>query len=305
MNSLTLPLDRPIAFHIPLAKALGGINAALFLQQIYFWSDKGGRDDGWIYKSFEDMEAETTLTKRQQSYCREHLVELGVIEHKVMKVNGLATNHYRINIKTTQKVIDDYFSGSNKKSLLRSNKMSLPSNTEITSEITSQKADISKTQKQSNKRKNITINKGYSLVVEEFKRRKGFEPRDTGKVRNGQARNIMKKLQELDEPWTVSLQKFMDWASKQSDFKLVKRLSGLYGWIDEWKNGTRPIVSDKIIDDIKVAIDLEKKVFKEKGLGEEHKKFLEERIDKIIEYSSLMYGVSKEDCYARLQNNGS
>ena len=49
--------DRPIAFHPELARAFGGINEALFFQQIAYWSDKGD-DPEWIYKRRVELEHE-------------------------------------------------------------------------------------------------------------------------------------------------------------------------------------------------------------------------------------------------------
>ena len=58
--------ERVIAFHPIYAKILGGIEEAIFFQQICFWSDKGKRDDGAIYKTSKDIEEETTLSDRVQ-----------------------------------------------------------------------------------------------------------------------------------------------------------------------------------------------------------------------------------------------
>jgi hypothetical protein len=71
--------DRPIAFHPELARAFGGINEALFVQQIAYWSDKGD-DPEWIYKSQVELEAETCLSAYQQKQARDHLKRLGVLQ---------------------------------------------------------------------------------------------------------------------------------------------------------------------------------------------------------------------------------
>jgi len=71
--------DRPIAFHPELARAFGGINEALFFQQIAYWSDKGD-DPEWIYKSQVELEHETCLSAYQQKQARDHLKRLGVLQ---------------------------------------------------------------------------------------------------------------------------------------------------------------------------------------------------------------------------------
>lgn len=86
---------RPIAFYPELAKELGSIEAALYFQQLHYWSDKGGRTDGFIYKTKEEIEEETTLSRYQQDTCRKLLIERGFIETKLIKANGAPTLHYK------------------------------------------------------------------------------------------------------------------------------------------------------------------------------------------------------------------
>lgn len=100
-------LKRPVAFHPALARLFGGVNEALLWQQIYYWSDKGGREDGWIYKTKEELEIETTLTRKQQDLARKKLETLGVLETKLMKANGAPTLHYRIDAGLVLKLLSD------------------------------------------------------------------------------------------------------------------------------------------------------------------------------------------------------
>ena len=92
---MELKFERVIAFHPSLARELGGIGEAIFYQQILFWSDKGTREDGFIYKSKKEIEEETMLTERQQDPIRKKLVEKGWLEVKKMKANGVPTLHYK------------------------------------------------------------------------------------------------------------------------------------------------------------------------------------------------------------------
>lgn len=89
-------LNKPIAFYPFLARVLGGINEAIYLQQFIYWSNKGSRKDGYIYKSKEEIEEETCLTRYQQDKVRKNLEELGVLETKVKKANGVPTLHYKV-----------------------------------------------------------------------------------------------------------------------------------------------------------------------------------------------------------------
>lgn len=85
--------DRPIAFHPALARAFGGINEALFFQQIAYWSDKGN-DPEWIYKSQVELEDETCLSAYQQKQARDRLKKLGVLQDERRGVP--ARLYYRI-----------------------------------------------------------------------------------------------------------------------------------------------------------------------------------------------------------------
>lgn len=87
--------EKPIAFYPQLARELGGISEALFYQQLYFWSDKGDRDDGWVYKTTKQLQEETTLTREMQDRVRKKLIAMGWIEVKKMKAKGAPTLHYR------------------------------------------------------------------------------------------------------------------------------------------------------------------------------------------------------------------
>jgi len=74
----------------------GNIEAAIFLSQLLFWSDKGKRSDGFIYKSRQEWVAETGLTDYSLRKSRERLEELGILETKLHRANGAPTLHYRL-----------------------------------------------------------------------------------------------------------------------------------------------------------------------------------------------------------------
>ena len=108
MNKIKLNLEKPVVFYPQLSRALGGALEALYVQQLYYWSDKGGRKDGWIYKTKTDIERETTITIRQQDRVRKNLEKKGILETKLMKANGSPTLHYKLNIGILQNVILEY-----------------------------------------------------------------------------------------------------------------------------------------------------------------------------------------------------
>lgn len=71
-------LGRAVAFHPALVKPLGSINSVLFFEQIMYWQPKADHPDG-VYKTCEDIEAETGLSYREQVTARKHLVSIGVL----------------------------------------------------------------------------------------------------------------------------------------------------------------------------------------------------------------------------------
>lgn len=88
-NVVTIP-----KFYI---KFTGDITTAILLNQIVFYSDKTNRSDGFFYKKYDDWEKEICLTERQVRHSSKKLINLGVLETKLMKANGNPTVHYRLN----------------------------------------------------------------------------------------------------------------------------------------------------------------------------------------------------------------
>lgn len=68
--------DRPIAFHRCLAELSGSVAAGLMLSQALYWSKRTNDADGWFWKTAEDWQEETTLTRREQETARKSLREI-------------------------------------------------------------------------------------------------------------------------------------------------------------------------------------------------------------------------------------
>jgi len=84
-----------IAYQRAFADIGGGAVAGLFLSQLYYWSDRGQRADGFIYKTQAEWQEETGLTRSQQETARRLLKQRGLIEEHKHSVP--ARLHYRIN----------------------------------------------------------------------------------------------------------------------------------------------------------------------------------------------------------------
>ena len=85
-----------VLFYPEMARRFGSIVRAIYLQNLIYWSDKGRRKDGFIYKTKESIEEETTLTRYQQDSCRKYFEKKDILETKLLKANGAPTLHYRV-----------------------------------------------------------------------------------------------------------------------------------------------------------------------------------------------------------------
>lgn len=71
-------LGRPIAYYPFLARYLGGVNAAVFFCQIFYWQDKATSELG-VHKTVEELETETGLSYEEQRAARTKLRAAGVL----------------------------------------------------------------------------------------------------------------------------------------------------------------------------------------------------------------------------------
>lgn len=105
-SAKTFFTDRPIAYHPILAKVCGSVTAALFLSQLAYWSDKGASRDGWIWKTREEMEDETGLSRSEQETARKKLIALGILQEERRGVP--ARMWYLINWDVLTNLIDQF-----------------------------------------------------------------------------------------------------------------------------------------------------------------------------------------------------
>ncbi len=79
MKGLDLAFDRPVAFHrsfVSIRTKTGGklgVASALMLSQAIYWARRSSDNEGWFYKTQEEWEEETGLTRREQETARKRL----------------------------------------------------------------------------------------------------------------------------------------------------------------------------------------------------------------------------------------
>jgi len=63
-----------------LAECLGGVKEAIFLTHILWW--KKYSEDGWVFRTREDIERETGLSRWEQETARKNLRQLGILKEE-------------------------------------------------------------------------------------------------------------------------------------------------------------------------------------------------------------------------------
>jgi len=94
---------RPIAFNPDLARSLGSAKAGLLLSQLLFWWEKG-RNPNWIYKTIDEMEEETTLSRCEQDNAIKICKNYGLLETKLEGIP--AKRHFKLNIQKIIKLLE-------------------------------------------------------------------------------------------------------------------------------------------------------------------------------------------------------
>ena len=86
---MSLQQFQTITFHRVFVDITGSINAALMLSNAIYWTNRLPKErDGWFYKTKEEWEQETGLTREQQDKARKQLQECGLIETRRAKIPG-------------------------------------------------------------------------------------------------------------------------------------------------------------------------------------------------------------------------
>lgn len=102
--------NRPITIYKGLVDRLGCVKAALLLSQLIYWTRKGvnvERDEGWFFKTVEEMMFETGLSRKEQLTAKRKLKSLDLLEFKMAGVPALP--FYRLNLRGLTKFIVQTF----------------------------------------------------------------------------------------------------------------------------------------------------------------------------------------------------
>lgn len=107
IDAISHLLERPVAYHPVLAKALKSVPAAVMLSQGIYWQRIAEREGNqWFWVTNHDWYEQTGITVEMQQTARKTLKNAGVWKEKLMGVP--AKMHYQINVESLVAVISRY-----------------------------------------------------------------------------------------------------------------------------------------------------------------------------------------------------
>lgn len=106
LSDFLFNIGRPVAFYPGLVKALGSMKQAVFICQMAYWKDKGDDPEGWIYKTSEEIESETSLTYKEQIKVRDRLVKINALEERYARTEHKM--YFRVNWDVINKIWDGH-----------------------------------------------------------------------------------------------------------------------------------------------------------------------------------------------------
>lgn len=95
LTNYIIDMGRVIAYYPNLKRVTGSTTATILLCQFLYWSNKTRDNKGWIYKTSEEIEEETGLTRWEQQTAKEKLVELKLLESEFKRLDH--TSRYKVN----------------------------------------------------------------------------------------------------------------------------------------------------------------------------------------------------------------
>ena len=74
----------------------GDYESAILLSQLLYWSDTTAMPEGWIAKTYNELQEEIGIPKKKAMRIIQKLKNMDIIETKVKKFNGNPTVHYSL-----------------------------------------------------------------------------------------------------------------------------------------------------------------------------------------------------------------
>ena len=116
--------DQPIAFNKHYVFIGCGINGALMLSQLVYWTSRAKNSEGWIYKDHHDWTMETGLTRKEQHTARKVLKDLGFISEKKHGVPPRV--YFRVERENLYKSLIEYSENLDASKLCHTEQLNVP-----------------------------------------------------------------------------------------------------------------------------------------------------------------------------------
>jgi hypothetical protein len=104
-------LGRPVVYYPSLNALTGSVVATVFLANLFQWSGTQRDPDGWIYKTQEEIEAETGLSRREQETARKQLRAATLLREERRGVP--ARLYYLIQVETLNAAWEEFLANKN------------------------------------------------------------------------------------------------------------------------------------------------------------------------------------------------
>jgi DnaD/phage-associated family protein len=206
------------------------INAALILSQLVYWSDRGGRNDGWIYKSFVDWKTETSLSQYQVTRACDKLKKAGMLETDIKLANGAPTTHYRVNLEMLTNWIIKFLNNGLSRNLIMDYEETSQSDYEETSQSDYEETSQSLTETTQRLPKNSTETTAVNAAAV-GKIYKHFE-NEIGVISKSITREIDTAIELYDPEWIID-------AIKEAALHNVRKWSYVTAILKSWNRSGR------------------------------------------------------------------
>lgn len=87
--------NRTLSFNVGVAQETS-IEAAILYDELAFLAPRGKRTDGWVYKTYAEMQERLPLSEYQIRKAYRELKDRGWIDTKLLKANGSPTIHFKL-----------------------------------------------------------------------------------------------------------------------------------------------------------------------------------------------------------------
>jgi len=156
--------DRPVAYSPKLSYVLGSVKASVLMSQLLYWSDKGMRRDGYIFKTIVEIEDETALSRHEQDSAIKRCKKLDVLD---VVLKGIpAKRHFKIDVEKLIDLISDWSETGNHSTHISALSIAAARQciTDKTQETTQSKNSTIKTRRQKEDMRNEVMRSRQALL---------------------------------------------------------------------------------------------------------------------------------------------